>query len=323
MRIAYSLGSLLSIDEILDCSKILSKYKFDSVWIPETWGTEGMSMISTVSQIIKNSKIGSSIINIYSRTPSLIAMGAATIDTLSNGRLVLGLGTSSESIVQDWHGLEFDQPVQRMREYVEIIRLIMSGNNVNYNGKIFHLKNFKLLIKPKRKIIPIYLAAVNQKMVELTWEIAEGAIFYLRPISELQNIIQKMQSKRKIDVSCQFITCMSVDGDKAIERTKKTLAFYVSVGKIYREFLAKNGFEKETRVIYEEYKKSGLNSLHKLVSNSMLDSLTICGTPEQCKKKLDMFVRAGVSLPIIQFNPVGDVSKSFKLLVSTLSGNKN
>src|SRR5579864_5444681 len=165
MRIAYSLGSLLSIDEILDCSKILSKYKFDSVWIPETWGTEGMSMISTVSQIIKNSKIGSSIINIYSRTPSLIAMGAATIDTLSNGRLVLGLGTSSESIVQDWHGLEFDQPVQRIREYVEIIRLIMSGNDVNYYGKIFHLKNFKLLIKPKRKIIPIYLAAVNQKMV--------------------------------------------------------------------------------------------------------------------------------------------------------------
>ena len=323
MRIAYSLGSLLSIDEILDCSKILSNYKFDSVWIPETWGMESMSMLATASQIIKNSKIGSSIINIYSRTPSLIAMGAATLDTLSNGRLILGLGTSSEPIVQEWHGLEFDQPIQRIREYVEIIRLIMSGNIVNYNGKIFHLKNFKLLFKPKRKIIPIYLAAINQKMVELTWEMADGVIFYLRPISELQNTIQKMQSKRKIDVSCQFITCMSEDGESAIERTKKTLAFYISVGKIYREFLAKNGFEKETREIYEEYKKSGFHTNYKLVSNNMLDSLTICGTPEECKKKLDLFVRAGVSLPILQFNPVGEVSKSFKLLISTLSGNKN
>ena len=323
MRIAYSLGSILSIHEVLECSKILSRYEPDSVWIPETWGMEEMSILSSVSQIIKNSKIGSSIINIYSRTPSLIAMGAATLDTLSDGRLVLGLGTSSESIVQEWHGLEFDQPIHRMREYVEIIRLILSGNKINYDGKLFHLKNFTLLIKPRRNEIPIYLAAINQKMVELTWEIADGVIFYLRPISELQKTIQKMQSRKKIDVSCQLITCMSDDSEKAINRAKKTLAFYISVGKIYREFLGKNGFAKETRTIYDEYKKSGLRINHDLVSNSMLDSLTICGTPEDCRKKLDKFVKTGISLPIIQFNPVGETTKSFKQLVSTLSGIKD
>lgn len=323
MRLAYSLGSLLTVNEILKCSTILSKYNVDSVWIPETWGMEGLSMLTTVSQIVKDSRIGSSILNIYSRTPSLVAMGAATLDTLSDGRLVLGLGTSSEPIIQEWHGLEFNQPIQRMREYVEIIRLIISGNKVNYNGRLFHLKNFTLLIKPPRKKIPIYLAAINQKMVELTWEIADGVIFYLRPISELQNTIKKMQSKRKIDVTSQLITCMSEDEDLAIERTKKTLAFYVSVGKIYREFLAKNGFAKEIQDIYDEYKKSGLRTNYKLVSNNMLDLLAIYGTPEDCKKKLDKFVKAGVSLPIIQFNPIGEVTKSFKLLVSTLSGSKN
>ena len=323
MKIGYSLGSLLSINEILKCSKILSKYNPHSVWIPETWGMEELSMLATVSQIIKNVKIGSSIINIYSRSPSLIAMGAITLDTLSNGRLILGLGTSSESIIQEWHGLEFNQHIQRMREYVEIIRLIISGNKINYHGKLFRLKNFTIMVKPTRKEIPIYLAAINQKMVELTWEIADGVIFYLRPISELQNTIQKMQSKRKIIVSTQIITCMSEDGEKAIERTRKTLAFYISVGKIYRDFLAKNGFAKETLEIYHEYKKSGFRTNHELVSNAMLDSLTICGTPDECKKKLDMFVKTGVSLPIIQFNPVGEVTKSFKLLVSTLSGSKN
>jgi alkanesulfonate monooxygenase SsuD/methylene tetrahydromethanopterin reductase-like flavin-dependent oxidoreductase (luciferase family) len=323
MRIAYSLGSLLSINEILECSKILSKYNPDSIWIPETWGMEGLSTIAIVSQIVKNFKIGSSIINIYSRTPVLIAMGAATLDTLSNGRLILGLGTSSESIIQDWHGLEFNHPVQRMREYVEIIRLVLSGNKVNYDGKLFRLKNFTLLIKPTRKKIPIYLAAVNSKMIELTWEIADGVIFYLRPISELQSTIHKMQSKKKIDISCQLITCMSEDVEMAIERTKKTLAFYISVGRIYREFLTKNGFARETQEIFNEYKKSGLSTNYKLVSNNMLDSLTIYGTPEDCKKKLDQFVKAGVSLPIIQFNPIGDVTKSFKLLISTLSGSKN
>lgn len=323
MRLAYSLGSLLSVDEIINCSKILSNYNPDSIWIPETWGMEVFSMLSTVSQITKNPKLGSSIINIYSRSPTLIAMGSATVDLLSNGRFILGLGTSSMQIIQDWHGLEFTNPVQRMREYVDIIKLLLSGNKVNYDGKLFHLKNFTLLIKPRRANIPIYLAAVNEKMVDLTWEIADGVIFYLRPITELKNTIQKMQSKKKIDVACQIITCISDDSEKAIGRAKRTLAFYISVGEIYRKFLAKNGFNNETRNIYEEFKKSGLKSNHELVTDLMLDSLAIYGTPQECVKKLARIVNAGVSLPIIQFNPVGNVITSFKLLTSTLSGDNS
>ena len=323
MRLAYSLGSLLSVDEIMSCSKILSNYNPDSVWIPETWGMEGYSMLSTVSQITKNSKIGSSIINIYSRTPTLIAMGAATVDLLSNGRFILGLGTSSKPIIQEWHGLEFTNPVQRMHEYVDIIKLSLSGNKVNYNGKLFHLRNFTLLIKPQRASIPIYLAAVNEKMVELTWEIADGVIFYLRPITELKSTIQKMQLKKKIDVAYQIITCISDDSEKAVDRAKRTLAFYISVGEIYRKFLSKNGFNNVTRNIYEEFKKSGLKSNHELITDEMLDSLVICGTPQECVKKLARIVNAGVTLPIIQFNPVGDVITSFKLLASTLSGDNS
>jgi len=322
MRLAYSLGSLLSVDEIMSCSKILSNYRPDSVWIPETWGMEGYSMLAAVSQIIKNSKIGSSIINIYSRTPTLVAMGAVTVDTLSNGRFILGLGTSSEPIVQEWHGLEFKNPVQRMREYVDIIKLVMSGNKVNYNGKFFQLKNFNLLVKPVRKNIPIYLAAINEKMVDITWEIADGVIFYLRPITGLKNTVQKMQSRKKIDVACQIITCISDDSEKATNRAKKTLAFYISVGKIYRGFLAKNGFNNETKNIYEEFKKSGLKSNHELVTEQMLDSLVVSGTPQECMKRLKRFVDAGIALPIIQFNPIGDVMTSFKLLTSTFSGGK-
>ncbi len=269
-KIGYSLGSLLSVTEILECSKILSRYNPDSVWIPETWGMETFSTLSAVSQIIKKSKLGSSIVNVYSRSPSLIAMGAATLDTLSNGRLILGLGTSSESIVSNWHGLAFDEQIQRMREYVKIIRLILSGDKANYEGRLFQLKNFSILIKPPRNHIPIYLAAINQKMVNLAWEIGDGVIFYLRPNSEIQKTIQKMQKKKKIDVACQFITCMSSDSETAEKRAKMTLAFYVSVGRFYREFLAKNGFRKETLEIYEEKKKTGLQTNYKLYSKTSI-----------------------------------------------------
>ena len=318
MRIACSLGSLLSVEEVLQCTQIISDTKIDSIWIPETWGMENFSMLGAVANKTKTQKIGSSIINIYSRSPSTISMGAATTDILSNGRLILGLGTSSVPIVEDFHGEKFENPVQRMREYVEIIRLSLSKKQINYSGKIFELKNFTLLIEPKRKLIPIYLAAINQKMVNLCWEIADGVIFYLRPIDEMKETISKMQSQKNIDVACQIITCISNDSDEAIQRAKKTLAFYVSVGKIYRDFLAKNGFDNETNNIFEEFKKSGFKSNHELVTDSMLNSLCISGSPEEAKVQLKKFRDARIDLPIIQFNPIGNTIESFSLLKKTL-----
>lgn len=319
MRISYSLGSLLSINDVLNCTKILSKKKVDVIWIPETWGMENFGMLSAISQIHPTANIGSSIINIYSRSPSLIAMGAATLDTICNKRLILGLGTSSQPIVENFHGYPFENPLKRMREYVNIIKLALSGNKVNYNGHFYNLKDFGLLIKPPRNNIPIFLAAINKKMVELTWEIADGVIFYLRPIDELKNTVSKMQSKRKIDVACQVITCVSEDSQKAVERAKKTLAFYVSVGEIYRRFLAQNGFEQETENIFSEYKKTGLESCHEHVTDKMLSSLVVCGAPDECKKQMKRFVDAGLTLPIIQFNPIDDVQESFELLTRTFS----
>tara|TARA_X000001036_G_scaffold179977_1_gene170406 strand:- start:414 stop:1382 length:969 start_codon:yes stop_codon:yes gene_type:complete len=318
MRIACSLGSLLSVEEVIQCAQLVAKTKIDSIWIPETWGMENFSMLGAVANNTETQKIGSSIINIYSRSPSTIAMGSVTTDTLSNGRLILGLGTSSVPIVEDFHGEKFENPVQRMREYVEIIRLSLTKKQINYSGKIFDLKNFTLLIEPKRQSIPIYLAAINQKMVNLCWEIADGVIFYLRPIEEMKKTISKMQSQKNIDVACQIITCISNDSEEAIQRAKKTVAFYVSVGKIYREFLAKNGFTNETNNIFEEFKKSGFKSNHELVTDSMLNSLCISGSPEEAKIQLEKFRNTGIDLPIIQFNPIGNTIESFSLLKKTL-----
>lgn len=317
MKMACSLGSLLSINQVLNCSQILSKTSAETIWIPETWGMENFSMLSMVSQKTQSQKIGSSIINIFSRSPAVIAMGAVTVDTISNGRLVLGLGTSTSAIVEDFHGSEFKNPVLRMKEYVEIIKLILTGKSVNYRGEIFNLKNFTLLIKEPREKIPIYLAAVNQQMVELAWKVGDGVIFYLRPLDEMKKTIETMQLKRKINVSCQFITCVSKDSELAMDKCKKTLAFYVSVGKIYREFLAKNGFQNETRNIFEEYKKSGFISNHELVTDKMINALTVTGDPETCVSQLQRIKETGVGQPIMQFNPIGDVSDSFKLFSNT------
>ena len=322
-RLAYSLGSLLSIDEVLECSRKLNSVKPEVMWIPETWGMENFSMLGLAAKENNFSKIGSSIINIYSRSPSLIAMGAATLDIISNGRLILGLGTSSVPIIEDFHGQKFTSPLQRMKEYVEIIRLVLTGEKINYSGKIFSLKDFSLLVKPHRKQIPIYLAAINQKMLELTWNIADGVIFYLRPKNEMKKTIEKMQSQKKIDTSLQIITCIDTDCEKARNRAKKTLSFYIAVGKIYREFLESNGYAHTVQEVFTEYMKTGLNNLHELIPDKMLDDLCIAGTPDDGIRKLQGFRDVGIELPIIQFNPIDDVKKSFELLTKTFSEDYN
>ena len=317
MRISCSLGSLLSIKEVLKCAESISKTKIDTIWVPETWGMENFAMLSAISQKNNQQSIGSSIVNIFSRSPTSIAMGATTVDTLSEGRLILGLGTSSIPIVENFHGYAFERPVQRMREYVEIIRLVTSGKKINYSGKIFCLKDFTLLIKPYRESIPIYMAAINQKMVDLTWELGDGVIFYLRPRDEMKKTIEKMQAKKKIDVTCQIITSVSDDPELAINRAKRTLAFYISVGKIYRDFLANNGYQSETEEIFEEYKKTGFKTNYNLVTDSMMKQLCIAGEPEECKLQLRKFHNAGIDLPIVQFNPAGDTEESFSLFRKT------
>ena len=322
-RLSYSLGSLLSIEEVLECSQKLNDIKPEVMWIPETWGMENFAMLGLASKENKFSKIGSSIINIYSRSPTLIAMGASTIETISNGRLILGLGTSSVPIIEDFHGNSFESPIQRMKECVEIIRMALRGEKINYSGKIFSLKDFSLLTKPVRKEIPIYLAAINQKMVEMTWDIADGVIFYLRPKDEMKETISKMQKKKKIDTALQIITCIHNDHEKATKRAKKTLSFYISVGKIYREFLQSRGYSEEIQIIYDEYKKGGLIGLEKFVPDKMIDDLCIAGTPDTAVKKLNAFRDVGIDLPIIQFNPIDNVRESFELLTKTFSGGLN
>jgi len=156
-------------------------------------------------------------------------------------------------------------------------------------------------------------------MVELTWKIADGVIFYLRPKSEIKTTLAKMQDQKKIDSSLQIITCVNDDSEKSMLRAKKTLAFYVSVGKIYRGFLASNGFENETKNIFEEYEKNGLQSNHELVPESMVNELCIAGTPDECKTQLRQFRETGIDLPIIQFNPTDNVEDSFNLVTTTFS----
>ena len=311
---SYGLGSLLSIDDLLWCASNVSRD--DSIWIPETWGMECFSVMSAIAHTSNCKRIGSSILNVYSRSPAVLAMGAVTMDVISKGRFVLGLGVSSPKIVQGLHGQSYDTPLQRIRESIQIIRYALDGKKINHTGSIYDTEGFSLLVYKYSKHIPLYLAAVNKKMINLAWEVADGVLFYLRPLDELHHTINTMQQRRRIQTAYQIITAVSDDAEAAYGRARQTLAFYISVGRVYREFLAQHGYRNITDRIYNEYRTSGLKRVAQLVPDDMLHALTACGTPRECKSTIQSAQRAGLTEVIMQFNPVGDVRESFKLLAT-------
>jgi 5,10-methylenetetrahydromethanopterin reductase len=320
-KIGYNPGSLLSMQEVITFAKLANdKPNVDSLWIPESWGREAFASLGALSQITTKPKLGTSIISIYARTPATIAMGATTLDMLSNNRTIIGLGTSTPALVGNWHGLNFEKPLLRMREYVECLKRMITGERVNYIGTYVRVKDFKLLYRPQREQIPIFIAAVNRYMISLACDVADGVLLYLRPIDELKkttSYIKSITKNKNFEIAYVIISAVSnKEPQKARDRAAKTLAFYIAVGEYYNRFISDNGFQNEVEQIVSEYRRSGLDSASRFVSERMLDSLTICGNREECLKSLNKFISAGISLPIIQVNPTGNTQSSIKEMLT-------
>ena len=308
--------------EVLSFAKQADKnQRIDSLWIPESWGREVFASLGAISQVTNNVKLGTAIVNVYSRTPATIAMAATTLDMLSRNRAIIGLGVSTPAIIEGFHGIGFSKPVSRMREYIECIRAMVKGEKVSYNGEHIKISNFKLLYKPQRDKIPIFVACINPVMTSLASDLADGVLLYLRPIDELRDTVLRIKSRardRCFEVACIFICALSnSEPEKARARAAKTLAFYISVGKYYRNFLSENGFQKETEQIASEYLQNGLEAASNVVSERMLESLTICGTADECARSLDKFMSTGITLPILQINPVSSAESSIREMLTT------
>jgi 5,10-methylenetetrahydromethanopterin reductase len=316
-RIGYNPSSLFNTQDILEFAKQLDyKPQANSLWIPESWGREAFVMLGAIAAMTRRIKLGTSIVSMFSRSPATLAMAASTLDNISLNRTIIGIGASTPILAEDWHGIKFVHPLKRMREYVTCFRIISSGETINFDGNFFKLKNIKIMHPSQRKKIPVFLGAVNTGMIKLATEIADGIILYLSPLDELKKSVERIKSltsskSKSFEICSVFITAISNKyPDLARERAAKTLAFYVAVGKYYNEFLSLHGFKNEVEQITTEYQNHGIENISKFVTDPMLDSLTIYGTTEDCFKSLKRFFSCGVSLPILQVNPVKDNMQS-------------
>jgi coenzyme F420-dependent oxidoreductase len=283
---------------------------YDSVWVGESWGRDGFTWLTQLACHTSHIKLATGITTVYSRSPALIAQTVASLDEISEGRVILGLGTSGPIVIENWHGLPFDRPLRRTREYIEIIRLILSGERVNYRGELFQLKGFRLPFTPLRSQVPIYVAALGPQNLRLTGELADGWLPIYLDASYLQSFQQDLakgaqktgRALNDIDVAPYILSCVSEDVESARALVKAHLAYYIGgMGSFYANLIARYGFADEVNRVRQAWREGDRKSAANQVTDTMVACLAICGSPEEGRAQLKQYHDAGVTLPIISF----------------------
>src|SRR5208282_2479325 len=185
----------LDFKGLIERAKIADAAGIHSIWVAEAWGRDAFTLLTMLAEHTSKIQLATSIVNIYSRTPAALAQHFGTLDELSEGRMIIGLGTSGPQVIEHFHGVKFNPPLTRMKETVEIINLLIAGTPLNYDGKLFKLsRGFTLRFEPVRKHIPIFIASLNRKSVEFTARRTDGWLPVLIPLSKLGSAIAEFRA---------------------------------------------------------------------------------------------------------------------------------
>ena len=306
----------IPLSEALELVQRAEALGFDSAWVPEAWGTDAVSILGALAVRTSRIRLGSGIVNIFSRSPALLAQTAATMDLLSQGRFILGLGTSGHQVIAGWHGVPFERPIQRLRETIEIVRLVLRRDPLRFQGEIFRLEQgLKLRARPLRSAIPIFLATLTPPGLRLTGELADGWMPTLfspehaatfRPDLEAGSR-RSGRSLEAIEIAPSVAVAVDEQRPRARDAVRPFIAFYVGgMGSRQRNFyndtVRRYGFDAEARAIQALYLEGKRAEAVASVPDALVDAVTLTGPPPVIREGLQRCAAAGVTTVLAQLH---------------------
>jgi F420-dependent oxidoreductase-like protein len=299
----------LTFAEGLELTQRAEAMDFDSVWVPEAWGTDAISILGGLAARTQRIRLGTGIVNVFSRSPALLAQTAATLDLISDGRFILGLGTSGHQVIAGWHGVPFDRPVQRMRETVAIVRQILRQERLRFNGEVFQLQQgLKLLARPLKPEVPIFLATLTPAGLRLTGEVADGWIPTLFSPDHMDVFRPHLEggaraSGRSLDsfeIAPHVEVVIDEDRSRARDALRPWAALYIGgMGSkqknFYNQLVQRYGFREEAGAIQDLYLAGKKLEAIRMVPDDLIDSIAIAGPEGLVRERLSHWAAAGVS----------------------------
>jgi F420-dependent oxidoreductase-like protein len=332
-RLGYADGFRSAVERLVE----LEERGVEIAWVSEAYGFDAVTRLGYLAARTKTMQIGAAILNIYSRTPAALAQTAAGLDEISDGRAILGLGASGPQVIEGFHGVVYDKPVQRMREIIEICRIIWHRDVLDYHGKVYTLplppeqgsglgKPLKMLTHPVRDRVPIYLASLADRSVELTGEMADGwlPIFFVpEQADEIwggplgRGLAKRDPSLGPLEILAGGALAIGENLEHLREFERPHLALYIGgMGarskNFYNDLACRYGYEREAAEIQDLYLSGRKKEAEAVVPSELLDKLSLIGSEGFVRDRIAAHKAAGVTMldvhPIGP-DPLGDVDK--------------
>src|SRR5947208_2290917 len=317
MRLGVHIGYWglgLTREDQLEIVQEAERLGYDSVWTAEAYGSDAATVLAWLAGQTSTIKLGSGIFQMPGRSATMTAMTAATIDQLSGGRMLLGIGSSGPQVSEGWHGVRFAKQLQRTREYIEVMRMALARERVEYHGQTIELplpdgpgKALKLTIAPVQERIPIYLAAIGPKNTALAGEIADGWIPTLLDPEHLSGLREHLdegaaragRSLNGFDIAPTVQVNIGDDRERARDALRPYIALYVGgMGSrkqnFYNQLVQRYGFEDAAREVQDLYLEGRKDEAAAALPAELIDITMLCGPPDAVRERLRVYREAGV-----------------------------
>ncbi|MCX6510819.1 MAG: LLM class F420-dependent oxidoreductase [Actinobacteria bacterium] len=325
MQIDYAGGFAESAAKVADYEKA----GLDIAWVAEAYGFDAPTFMGYLAAKTESITIGAGILPIYTRTPTLMAMTAASMDMLTNGRFILGLGASGPQVIEGFHGVRYDAPLGRTREIIDICRIVWKRERVTYDGKYYQLplpagegtglgKPLKMIAKPIREDIPVWIASLGPKNVEMTAEIANGwlPIFYMPERANdvwgadlAAGMAKRDPNLGPLEICAGGLVAIGDDKSDIAELARPMVALYVggmgAKGRnFYNDLMCRYGYEEEAEKIQDLYLEGKKDEAAALVPSEFLKLTNLCGPEGFVRERIEAYAAAGVN--VLNIIPVGE-----------------
>jgi F420-dependent oxidoreductase-like protein len=307
--------------ELIELAQEAERLGYDSAWAAEAWGTDAVSVLAWLAAVTTKIKIGSAILQIPARTPANTAMTAATLDLLSGGRFLLGLGTSGPQVVEGWHGEPWGKPLRKTREYVEIVRAVLRRDVLEHHGEHYDIpyshagatglgKPLKLMARPLRADIPIYLASLRRKSVELAAEIADGWLPIFFSPERARKTFPVPFAREGLDIVPAVPALLSDDLESAREAMKPYYALYIGgmgsrTENFYNDLASAYGFEADAKRIQDLYLDGKKREAAAAVPDALVDEMTLVGPRERMAERVEAWKESGATTMLVSTRDLG------------------
>ena len=316
----------LSPQDYQELSSQAEKNGFEAVWVPEGGGRDSLTSLATIAMKTDAVKLGTGILPIFARTPTNTAMSAAGMAAVSDGRFLLGLGVGHAPTVESRDGIPFNQPMTRMRETIQIIKALLSGEEVNFTGKQFKITGASMGAATPKTKVPIYIAALGPQMLEMVGELADGVLMNWTAVDYLGEAIGHIKrgaekagrDPNEIDIVGYVRVAVGDNLTESRDSLRRQVARYAS-NPFYRNFFAQTGFDKEMSAAAAALADGNLDKAADSITEEMQDQVAIVGTVEECRAALEKRRAAGLQLPVIAPFAVGDNMASHRHVIEAMA----